>query len=213
VFILWLGWFGFNPGSTTAVGGGDFAMIAVTTNLAAAAGCVSAMFTAWVVFGKPDVSFALNGALAGLVGITAGCYNMSAPGAAMVGLLAGILVVGVCGAWGTLAVGLWGISDGAGIGLLNGGGSAQLVTQAIGVGAGFAWSFFVSLGIFLAIKYTMGLRVSEVEEIEGLDVHEHGMAAYPAGWINDMPIGTVTAANYVGRAEAPVAATPKPQRA
>jgi Amt family ammonium transporter len=169
-----------------------------------------------------------------LVGITAGCYNMSAPGAAMVGLLAGILVVGscvffdrikiddpvgaisvhgVCGAWGTLAVGLWGISDGAGIGLLNGGGSAQLVTQAIGVGAGFAWSFFVSLGIFLAIKYTMGLRVSEVEEIEGLDVHEHGMAAYPAGWINDMPIGTVTAANYVGRAEAPVAATPKPQRA
>jgi len=196
VFILWLGWFGFNSGSTTAVGGGDFARIAVTTNLAAAAGAIGALLAAWVAFRKPDPTFALNGALAGLVAITAGCDVMSPAMAVLTGLLGGFIVVGsvvffdklriddpvgaisvhgVCGAWGTLAVGLFGTE----MGLLLGHGSGQLVTQLIGVGAGFAWAFSVSLGIFLAIKYTVGLRVSEQEEMEGLDLHEHGILAYP----------------------------------
>jgi Amt family ammonium transporter len=190
VFILWLGWFGFNPGSTTAVDGGSFAKIAVTTNLSAAAGAIAAMFTSWIVFKKPDVSFALNGALAGLVAITAGCDIMSAPMAALTGAIGGIIVVGsvmffdrlriddpvgavsvhgVCGAWGTLAIGLF--SSEAGL--------SQLGVQALGVVAAFAWAFPVSIAIFLLIKHTIGLRVSAEEEAEGLDVVEHGMHAYP----------------------------------
>ncbi len=200
MFILWLGWFGFNPGSTVAVGGGSFAYIAVTTNIAAAAGALSAMVVSWVMFKKPDPSFTLNGALAGLVAITAGCDGMSVPYAALTGLIAGAIVVfscvlidrihiddpvgaisvhGVCGAWGTLAVGLFATEGG----LLTGGGTAQLVSQAIGVGAAFAWSFTLSMGIFLALKYTMGLRVSAEEEMEGLDVCEHGMYAYPPSFV------------------------------
>ena len=188
------------------------------------------MVTAWLVFGKPDVSFALNCALAGLVGITAGCDAIAVPYAALTGLIAGVIVVfscvffdkiriddpvgaisvhGVCGAWGTLAVGLFGTD----MGLLLGAGPGQLITQAIGVGAGFAWAFLVSLAIFLAIKYTFGLRVSEVEEMEGLDVHEHGMAAYPVNWINDMSVGSIAGASYAGAAEAEVATSPKPQQA
>ena len=202
VFILWLGWFGFNPGSTTAVGGGDFAFIAVTTNVSAACGSIGAMIMAWILFKKPDVSFALNGALAGLVGITAGCNCISVPMAAVTGLVAGVLVVfsclavermriddpvgavsvhGVCGAWGTLAVGLFEMKEG--LGLFNGGGFHQLGVQALGVGTAFLWSFSVSMIIFLTIKYTVGLRVSEVEEEEGLDVHEHGMHAYPPAFV------------------------------
>lgn len=200
VFILWLGWFGFNPGSTTAIGNGDFAFIAVTTNLSAAAGAVGAMVTSWILFRKPDPSFTLNGALAGLVAITAGCDVIPVPFAALTGLLAGVIVVifcvmfdrirvddpvgaisvhGVCGAFGTLAVGLF---HGE-IGLLVGGGATQLMIQAIGVAAAFLWSFPVSLLIFLAIKYTMGLRVSEAEEIEGLDLTEHGVYAYPPSFV------------------------------
>ena len=206
VFILWLGWFGFNPGSTTAVGGGDFAFIAVTTNLSAAAGAIGAMITSWVVFKKPDPSFALNGALAGLVGITAGCDAMSPAFAALTGLIAGCLVVGsvvffdririddpvgavsvhgVCGAWGTLAVGLF-MTDG---GLLMGGGATQLGIQALGIAAGFLWAFPVSMIIFLTIKATIGLRVSEQEEMEGLDILEHGMLAYPPGFVADAVTG------------------------
>ncbi|MCA9269231.1 MAG: ammonium transporter [Planctomycetales bacterium] len=214
VFILWLGWFGFNPGSTTALGAGEFARVAVTTNLAAAAGAMTAMITAWVMFKKPDPSFTLNGALAGLVGITAGCYNMTPLGATVVGLIAGVLVVvsvvvvdririddpvgavsvhGVCGAFGTIAVGLWGVNYGdtvEAIGLFNGGGASQLMTQLLGVGVAFAWAFPVSLGIFLLIKYTIGLRVSEAEEREGLDIHEHGMLAYPPQMVTDTFAGT-----------------------
>jgi Amt family ammonium transporter len=196
VFILWLGWFGFNPGSTTAVGSGSFAKICVTTNLAAAAGAVGAMITSWILFKKPDPSFTLNGALAGLVAITAGCANLSAPFAALTGLAGGMIVVlsvvaidrcrvddpvgavsvhGVCGAWGTLAVGLF---DPAG-GLVFGNGVELTLIQLAGVGAAFAWAFPVSLVIFLAIKYTVGLRVSKQEELEGLDISEHGMHAYP----------------------------------
>lgn len=196
VFILWLGWFGFNPGSTTAVDGGSFAKIAVTTNLAAAAGACIAMVTSWLVFGKPDTSIALNGALAGLVAITAGCDIMSPAMAALTGAMGGCLVVfsvlfferirvddpvgaisvhGVCGAWGTLAIGLF--SSEASVG--------QLMIQAMGVAAAFIWAFPVSLVIFLAIKHTVGLRVSAEEEVAGLDVAEHGMSAYP----KPIPVG------------------------
>ncbi|MEM8679191.1 MAG: ammonium transporter [Planctomycetota bacterium] len=190
VFILWLGWFGFNAGSTTAVGGGSFAKIAVTTNLAAAAGAVAAMVCSWMISGKPDTSFALNGALAGLVAITAGCDVMSPLMAAVTGGIGGALVVGsvlmfdrlriddpvgaisvhgVCGAWGTLAIGL--LSSEAGVG--------QLAVQALGVAMAFLWAFPLSLAMFLAIKHTVGLRVSESDEQAGLDITEHGMHAYP----------------------------------
>lgn len=188
VFILWLGWFGFNAGSTTAVGA-DMAYIAVTTNLSAAAGAVGAMIVSWILFKKPDTSFALNGALAGLVAITAGCDIMSPSMAALTGLIGGVLVVfsclaiekagiddpvgavsvhGVCGAWGTLAIGIFSSAAGGG----------QFVTQLIGVGAAFAWAFPVSFAIFYIIKVTIGLRATEEEEVMGLDVSEHGMAAY-----------------------------------
>jgi Amt family ammonium transporter len=232
VFILWLGWFGFNPGSTTAVAsdGSSFAYIAVTTNLAAAAGSIGAMLTAWIKFGKPDTSFALNGALAGLVAITAGCDVLSPGWAALTGFLAGIVVVfsvlffdkirvddpvgaisvhGVCGAWGTLAIGLFGTE----VGLFTGGGVSQLITQAIGVGAGFAWSFPVCLAIFYLIKATVGLRVSEAEEMEGLDVSEHGMLAYPQGWVLDLQTGSPLAPPFgaIHPAPMPVAAASAPQ--
>lgn len=212
VFILWLGWFGFNPGSTTSIGGGTFARIAVITNMSGVAGCLTAMVTSWLLFKKPDLSFTLNGGLAGLVGITAGCYNMTPAMALVTGGIAGVVVVfacvffdrikiddpvgavsvhGVCGAFGTLAVGLWGVSYGetiAPIGLLNGGGTSQLTIQLIGIGTAFAWAFPTSLVMFLAIKYTIGLRVSEKEELEGLDIHEHGMLAYPAHLVTE-PVG------------------------
>lgn len=207
VFILWLGWFGFNCGSTTAIEGGSFAYIAVTTNLAAASGVLGAMLTSWILFKKPDPSFSLNGALAGLVSITAGCDALAPGWAAFAGLIGGILVVlavvffdklkiddpvgaisvhGVCGVWGTLAVGLF-MTDG---GLVNGGGTSQLITQCIGIGAAFIWSFGVSLVIFNLIKFTIGLRASAEEEMQGLDIHEHGMYAYPPQMISE---GTVAA--------------------
>lgn len=203
VFILWLGWFGFNPGSTTSLDGGNFARVAVTTNLSAVGGVVAAMVTSWVMFGKPDVSFALNGALAGLVSITAPCYDVGPASALLIGLIGGSLCVfsvvffdrlkiddpvgaisvhGVCGAWGTLSAGLF--ADAAingNAGLFFGGGVNQLLVQLLGVAAYFAWAFSVSLVIFLGIKYTVGLRVTEEEERLGLDTTEHGMMAYPYG--------------------------------
>ncbi|NIP86103.1 MAG: ammonium transporter [Planctomycetales bacterium] len=196
VFILWLGWFGFNPGSTTAVGGGDLARIAVTTNLAAAGGAVLAMISSWIMFKRPDTSFALNGALAGLVAITAGCDIMSPGMALLTGAIAGVIVVisclafekirvddpvgaisvhGVCGAWGTLAIGVFSSEAGWG----------QLGIQALGVAAAFLWAFPVSLAIFLAIKATIGLRASEAHEAIGLDASEHGMHAYPPSMVVD----------------------------
>ncbi len=204
VFILWFGWFGFNPGSTT-VGNGEIGRVAITTNLAAAAGAVMAMIIAWILFKKPDASMSLNGALAGLVAITAGCYTVTPVGAICIGAIGGILVVfsvifidnvlkiddpvgavsvhGVCGAWGTLACGLFnaekiiGIGDVSG-GLFYGGGFAQLTTQFIGVGAAFLWAFFTGLILFTIIKVTMGIRVTSEEELMGLDIVEHGMEAY-----------------------------------
>ncbi|NOY54294.1 MAG: ammonium transporter [Deltaproteobacteria bacterium] len=190
VFILWFGWFGFNPGSTTAANT-DIAGIAVNTNLAAAAGAVSAMLTAWVMFGKPEASMTLNGTLAGLVAITAGCANVSITSAVLIGLIAGVLVVlsvvfidqklkiddpvgavsvhGVCGAWGTLAAGLFNAS----------GFSVKLVgVQLLGIGADFLWVFPTTFILFKVIDMTMGLRVTEEEEKDGLDVGEHGLEAY-----------------------------------
>ena len=195
VFILWFGWFGFNPGSTTT-GDGSIGYIAVTTNLSAAAGAIVAMMTAWVLLKKPDASMALNGALAGLVAITAPCDGVSPIGAILIGSVGGVLVVlsvlfidhvlkvddpvgavsvhGVCGAWGTLSAGLFNLESG----LFYGGGLGQLGVQALGVVTAFAWAFGLGLGLFYLIKVTIGLRVSEEEEQKGLDIGEHGMEAY-----------------------------------
>lgn len=204
--ILWLGWFGFNPGSTMmAIPGIGY--IAVTTTMAAAFGALAATATAWLVLGKPDLSMILNGCLAGLVGITAPCAIVSVTGAAAIGLVAGILVVFsvlfwdklkiddpvgalsvhlVCGIWGTLAVGLFAspaiLELGLGVakpGLFYGGGVSQLITQLIGVAAVGAAVFTVSMVVWAILKVTVGIRVSANEEIEGLDIGEHGMEAYP----------------------------------
>ncbi len=190
VFILWLGWFGFNPGSTTTADT-SIAMIFVNTNLAAAAGAVLAMITSWMKFGKPEVGMSLNGALAGLVGITAGCANVSPSSAIIIGAVAGIIVVfsviffdkikvddpvgaisvhGVCGAWGTLAAGIFNI----------GGTSAGIIgVQLLGIAACFIWTFPMAFIMFKLIDKTIGLRVSPEEELEGLDHVEHGGIAYP----------------------------------
>lgn len=189
VFILWLGWFGFNPGSTTA-GTKDIAMIFVNTNLAAASGCVTSMLTAWLIFKKPEVGMTLNGALAGLVAITAGCNNVSPTSSIIIGSIAGVLVVfsvlffdrmhvddpvgaisvhGVCGCWGTLAAGLFNIS----------GATMKIVgVQLLGITAAFIWSFGTCFLLFTIINRTIGLRVTQDEELEGLDINEHGGHAY-----------------------------------
>lgn len=196
VFILWFGWFGFNPGSTVSGTDLSIASIAVNTNLAAAAGAAMAMLFTWIKYGKPDVSLTLNGALAGLVAITAGCASVSAVGSAIIGLGAGIVVVfsvsfidnvlkiddpvgavsvhAVCGAFGTLMVGLLALDGG----LFYGGGGALLMTQLIGVVAVLAWVVLTSFVVFGLIKAIVGLRVSEEEETIGLDAYEHGMQAY-----------------------------------
>jgi len=204
VFVLWLGWFGFNGGSQLAWGGADAigaSNVVLITNLAAAAGGLGALVTTWIWYGKPNLPQTLNGALAGLVSITAGCGNMSAIGAIFAGLIGGIIVVfsiefiekklkiddaigavsvhGVAGAWGTLVIGLWGIDGDKGIGLFNGGGASQLGSQAIGVLAYAVWSIVLSFIIFKILKSTMGLRVTEEEELVGLDLSEHGEIAYP----------------------------------
>ena len=191
VFILWFGWYGFNPGSTTAANT-DTALIAVNTTLSAAAGAVGAMFMSWLMFKKPDATMTLNGVLAGLVGITAGCANVLPGSAAIIGLIAGVIVVlavvfidqvlkiddpvgavsvhGVCGAWGTLAAGLF-----------NAGGfSLKIVgVQLLGIAACFLWVFPTAFILFKLLKATMGIRVTKEEELEGLDVGEHGIEAYP----------------------------------
>jgi ammonium transporter, Amt family len=200
VFILWFGWFGFNPGSQLGAAGETNAVaighIALTTNLSAAAGAIAAMLTAWGRYKRPSLSLSLNGALAGLVAITAGCDIVSPGGAVLIGSLAGILLVfsvefidqvlrvddpvgavsvhGVCGAWGTLAVGLF-ATDG---GLFYGGGAKLLGVQAVGVLAVGAWAFLTGLILFKILKATNGLRVERRIEEEGLDVYEHGESAY-----------------------------------
>lgn len=203
VFILWLGWFGFNPGSTMAADAGSIAHITVTTNIAGAAGALTALLTAKLMFRKWEATMALNGVLAGLVSITAPCIWVTVPGAIAIGAVGGVLVVlavvfvdhtlkiddpvgaisvhGVCGAWGTLAVGLFATTNGEAspkLGLFYGGDPSQLVSQAIGVASVFGWAVATGLVCFLGIKYTIGLRVTAEEEAEGLDVGEHGNEAY-----------------------------------
>ncbi|MCE5302791.1 MAG: ammonium transporter [Planctomycetaceae bacterium] len=203
VFILWLGWFGFNPGSTMSVLRNDISHIVCTTNAAAAIGAVTALVASKWIFGKWDAGMALNGTLAGLVAITAPCAWVSISGSLMIGGIAGVLVVlsilfvehilkiddpvgaisvhGVCGAFGTLSLGLWstGTGDGSPLpGLFYGGGFTQLFHQAVGVGAVFCWAVLGGLVVFYALKYTISLRVSPNEEIEGLDIGEHGYGAY-----------------------------------
>ena len=189
VFILWLGWFGFNAGSTTA-GSTDIALIAMNTFLAAGAGAATAMAVTWIDTGTPDATMTLNGVLGGLVGITAGCATLTAPFAIVTGAVAGLLVVyatralervvddpvgaiavhGVCGAWGTLAAGLFD----AGSGL------AQVGVQAIGIAAAFAWTFPVSYLVFSIANWAVGgLRINGDKERLGLDQLEHDVDAYP----------------------------------
>jgi ammonium transporter, Amt family len=190
VFLLWLGWFGFNGGSVLSADPGAVSRTLVTTCLAAAAGGLGAAMTSWIVLKKPDLSMGLNGVLAGLVGITAGADQMWAGSATIIGLVAGVIVVFsvigfdriqiddpvgaisvhlVCGVWGTLAVGLFGDMKGGG----------QLVKQAIGVVSIGAFTFIFALVLFVVIKAVLGLRVSAEEEKEGLDIGEHGNEAYP----------------------------------
>ncbi len=202
VFILWFGWFGFNAGSTLSVGDGNLiARVALNTNLAAAAGGISSMIIIWAKYGKADMSMTMNGILGGLVGITAPCAYVGPESAILIGFIAGIVVVygvlfidrlrvddpvgavavhGLNGAWGTIAVGLFGKAS---LGLANdglflGGGIEQLLIQILGVVvvAGFC---IASMGaVFLAIKLSIGLRVDRMEEFRGLDIGEHGMESY-----------------------------------
>lgn len=210
--ILWLGWFGFNPGSTMAVSW-HIAHIAVTTNTAAAFGGVTATLTAWAVFGNPDLSMIINGILAGLVAITASCAFVPIWAAAVIGILAGMLVVFsvlffeqwqvddpvgavsvhmVNGVWGTIALGLFavgpGVTVGAGVlyeegdgplaGLLMGGGLEQLGIQLLGVVSVGLTILVLSAAFWALLKFTVGIRVPAEEELQGLDLYEHGIEAY-----------------------------------
>lgn len=200
MFILWFGWFGFNGASTVCATGDDalysMGLIFVNTNLAAATAAAATMFVTWKVYGKPDVSMTLNGALAGLVGITAGCDAVTPVGAFVIGLVSGVLVVGavelvdkvckiddpvgaisvhgVCGAAGTILTGLFALDGG----LFYGGGLAMTITQLIGVVVVAAYVAVVMTVVFVIIKATVGLRVTAEEEIAGLDVVEHGLPPY-----------------------------------
>lgn len=206
--ILWFGWFGFNPGSTMGVAPGDIAEIVVTTNAAAAAGTLSATVVAWLLLGKPDLGMTLNGCLAGLVAITAPCAFVTVGAATIIGLIAGaIVVLGVLffdrikcddpvgatsvhllnGIFGTLCVGLFATPDRLPraanpeftAGLFYGGGVDQLVTQFIGVLSCAGYVCVLAAIAWLALKMTIGIRVTPEEEREGLDIGEHGNQAYP----------------------------------
>jgi Amt family ammonium transporter len=203
--VLWFGWFGFNPGSTMAVGDGSaIAHIAVTTNTSAAMAILSSTIMSWLIQKKPDLSMIINGALAGLVAVTAPCAFVSVGSAAVIGLIAGILVVLavfmfdklklddpvgalsvhlVNGVFGTLAVGLFAqdkiTGTTTGNGLFYGGGLKLLGTQALGVVAVGLFTFIAASIVWYLIKVTLGIRVSREEEIQGLDIGEHGSKAYP----------------------------------
>ncbi|RLS34794.1 MAG: ammonium transporter [Planctomycetota bacterium] len=216
--VLWFGWFGFNPGSTMSVaadGGAAASLVAVNTNMAAAAATLTATLTAWLLLGKPDFGMTLNGCLAGLVGITASAAFTNAQCAAIIGAIAGVLVVFavlffdrikvddpvgatsvhlVCGIFGTLCVGLFTTTDlsttvlsspfgtaaagGPAAGLFFGGGTKQLIAQLVGVLLVGAYVVPVSAVCWLVLKAVVGLRVSPHEEVEGLDIGEHGNEAY-----------------------------------
>ena len=202
VFILWFGWFGFNPGSALGLNDPEqVSRIAVNTNMAAAAGAIAAMTTAWAKFGKPDLTLTLNGTLAGLVAVTAPCAVVTPGSAIYIGAIAGVLCIfgvawldrlgiddpvgavpvhGLNGVWGTLAVGLFG-QQALGAphdGLLYGGGFAQLGIQALGTFTTVAFIVASMWLVFKTIDALFGLRVSEEEELRGLDIGEHGMESY-----------------------------------
>jgi Amt family ammonium transporter len=219
VFLLWLGWFGFNGGSVLNADAAAVSLTLVTTCLAASAGGLAAAFTSQLVFGKPDLTMALNGILAGLVGITAGADLMAMWSAIAIGAVAGVIVVFsvlffdririddpvgaisvhlVCGIWGTLAVGIFSAEHGVG-------------TQLLGIGAYGVVTFGSALAIFGAIRLGMGLRVSPEEEVDGLDIGEHGMHAYDfpsaSGYFDEAPGGARPPAQAEVSAAAPALAT------
>jgi Amt family ammonium transporter len=205
LFVLWLGWFGFNPGSTMSFQNpADVAHILMTTNTAAVAGVLTSTIASWVFIGKPDLGMTINGCLAGLVAVTGSCAYVDVPTSLLIGAIAGVLVVFavilfdrnkiddpvgatsvhlVCGVFGTLCVGLFaqkGVTSLSAVdGLFYGGGFGLLGTQLLGVAAVGAFVFASSALTWLAIKKTIGIRVSLEEEIEGLDIGEHGNSAYP----------------------------------
>jgi Amt family ammonium transporter len=199
IFILWLGWFGFNGGSQLAWGGENTVAagsVIINTNLAAAIGAIAAMLFTWVRYGRPDVSMTLNGALAGLVGITAGCGAVDALGALCIGLTCGIMVVlsiefidkklriddpvgaisvhGTCGFLGTVLVGVFALDGG----LISGGGFKLIGIQALGSLSYIGWAMLCTFILLFILKKTIGLRVTAKEEEDGLDIHEHGISVY-----------------------------------
>jgi len=201
--ILWIGWYGFNPGSQLAMDQW-VPYVAVTTTMGAAGGAISATVISTITSKKPDLTMIINGILAGLVSVTAGCGSLAVAGSWAAGAVGGVIVVfsvaaldaagiddpvgafsvhGTCGVWGTLVIGLWGYDvqgDGSGLGLLSGGGIEQLGIQALGAGAYALWTVvtcFIAWQIIGALFG--GIRVTEQEETEGLDIGEHGMEAYP----------------------------------
>jgi Amt family ammonium transporter len=234
--ILWFGWFGFNPGSTLAIVTGDklgyFGYVALTTNLAAAAGGVSGIVTAWVILKKPDISMMLNGVIAALVAITAASGFVAPWAAVVIGIVSGVIAVvgvlwveglgiddpigavavhGMSGVWGTLACGLFAVpalasnlATGQG-GLFYTGSFHQLGIQALGLVTVGAWTFSASFGTLWVLKKTIGIRVDEEDETAGLDVSEHGMWGYPEFYI---PVpggyGTGSHGHLAGHTHAPV---------
>ena len=217
VFILWFCWFGFNGCSTVSMTGDETieaaGSIFVTTNMAAAVACVITMLFTWIRFKKPDISMTFNAALGGLVAITAGCDMVSPLGAAIIGICAGIVlplaveffdkvvkiddpvgaisVHGVCGAMGTLLTGLLAVDGG----LFYGGGAQFFLTQCLGVVSVIAWVVVTMLIVFNVIKHTIGLRASAVEELEGLDIHEHGLPTAYADFSQSTSMTAVAKAN------------------
>jgi len=234
LFVLWLGWFGFNPGSTMSFQNpGDVVHILVTTNTAAIAAVLTATATSWIFIGKPDLGMTINGCLAGLVGITGGCAYVSVKNSILIGAVAGVIVVCavlffdrvkvddpvgatsvhlVCGVFGTVCVGLFaqeGVTSlSAANGLFYGGGLSLLGTQLLGVIAVGAFAFLSSALVWILMQKTIGIRVSLAEEIQGLDIGEHGNSAYPdfASVAPIMASGSGAPAPVAGTAEVPVAA-------
>ena len=216
--VLWLGWFGFNPGSTMAASVNDISRIIITTNTAGAVALLSATAVAWIFLGKPDIGMSINGLLAGLVAVTAPCAFISVGSSAIIGAIAGAIVVFAVllfdklqiddpvgalavhlanGVWGTLAVGLFAqdliMPNTTGNGLFFGGGTKLLVSQLTGIFAVAAFTFVLSYTFWNIIKATIGLRVSEAEEMEGLDFGEHGNLAYPDFVISGISTGGFSA--------------------
>jgi Amt family ammonium transporter len=210
--ILWLGWFGFNPGSTMAADVAGITSVALNTNMAAAAGCLAATAVAWIALGKPDLSMILNGTLAGLVAITAPCYWVGVGSSVVIGAIAGVLVVAaviffdkvkvddpvgalsvhlVNGVFGTLAVGLFASKNDV-LGLFFGGGMTQLLIQLKGVAAVGLFTVVATAIAWLALKVTVGIRVTPEEEAEGLDKGEHGMEAYPGLGVAGLQVSKAT---------------------